>query len=150
MSAGTDDDRRYTRLALEQAREAYAKGSIPVGSVMVRDGALIAVGRNRSQETNDPTSHAEIDCIRNGGLRDGYGSARQPYRVGDLLMDVGTAPVDLEQRLVVGEDRGQPQLDLRVVADDQAAAFWRPVQRPERPPRAAAAGCWGGSPSAEA
>jgi creatinine deaminase len=103
MSAGRDDDRRYTSLAFEQAREAYAKGSIPVGSVMVRDGAVMAVGRNRSQETNDPTSHAEIDCIRNGGLRDGYGGVTLYTTLSPCMMCSGAMLFLGVPRVVIGE-----------------------------------------------
>ena len=43
----TDEKIKYMKAALEAAREAYDDDEVPVGAVIVRDGELIAVGRNR-------------------------------------------------------------------------------------------------------
>jgi len=51
-------------LALEQARIAGAEGEVPIGAVIVKDGVVIAVGRNAPRARHDPTSHAEIEAIR--------------------------------------------------------------------------------------
>jgi len=51
-------------LALAQARAAAADGEVPVGCVVVRDGAVIAYGRNRTLADHDPTAHAEMLAIR--------------------------------------------------------------------------------------
>jgi len=51
-------------LALSQAREAAISGEVPIGAVVVKDGAVIALGRNGPREKRDPTSHAEIEAIR--------------------------------------------------------------------------------------
>jgi tRNA(adenine34) deaminase len=51
-------------LALEQARQAAADGEVPIGAVVVKDGAVIATGRNAPRARHDPTSHAEIEAIR--------------------------------------------------------------------------------------
>jgi tRNA(adenine34) deaminase len=50
--------------ALELAREAQAAGEVPVGAVIVKDGAIIAEGFNRPISGNDPTAHAEIVAMR--------------------------------------------------------------------------------------
>jgi len=52
------------RLALEEARLAASSGDVPVGAVIVRDGAVIGRGRNRREQDNDPTAHAEVMAIR--------------------------------------------------------------------------------------
>ena len=52
------------RLALAQAREAAAAGEVPVGAVLVRDGQVIATGRNAPVHGHDPTAHAEIVALR--------------------------------------------------------------------------------------
>ena len=52
------------QLALAQAREAAAAGEVPVGAVVVRDGQVIATGRNAPVEAHDPTAHAEIVALR--------------------------------------------------------------------------------------
>lgn len=50
--------------ALEEARAAAARGEVPVGAVVTRDGAVIAAAGNRTRELNDPTAHAEVLAIR--------------------------------------------------------------------------------------
>lgn len=51
-------------LALAQARLAAAAGEVPVGAVVVKDGQLIASGRNAPIATHDPTAHAEVVALR--------------------------------------------------------------------------------------
>jgi tRNA(adenine34) deaminase len=51
-------------MALAQARAAAAAGEVPVGCVVVRDGAVIASARNRTLIDHDPTAHAEMLAIR--------------------------------------------------------------------------------------
>jgi tRNA(adenine34) deaminase len=52
------------RLALDQAREAAAAGEVPVGAVVVKDGQVIATGRNAPIASHDPTAHAEVVALR--------------------------------------------------------------------------------------
>lgn len=57
--------------ALEEARASMAEGGYPIGSVLVRDGEIIGRGRNRFLQTGDPTSHAEMEAIRNAAKNAG-------------------------------------------------------------------------------
>ncbi|WP_421996958.1 nucleoside deaminase [Reyranella sp.] len=51
--------------ALREARAAAERGEVPIGAVIVgADGALLAAAGNRTEETNDPTAHAEMLAIR--------------------------------------------------------------------------------------
>jgi tRNA(adenine34) deaminase len=50
--------------ALAQARAAAARGEVPVGALVVKDGIVIARAGNRTLEDRDPTAHAEILAIR--------------------------------------------------------------------------------------
>lgn len=52
------------RAALDAAREAAAKGEVPVGAAMVCRGEIVAVAANAPRLLNDPTAHAEIRAIR--------------------------------------------------------------------------------------
>ncbi len=52
------------RAALDEAAKAAAAGEVPVGAVLVRDGAIVARGWNRPISTSDPTAHAEIVVLR--------------------------------------------------------------------------------------
>jgi tRNA(adenine34) deaminase len=54
----------FMDLALAEARAAAAAGEVPVGCVIVRDGAIIARGRNRTVASHDPTAHAEMVALR--------------------------------------------------------------------------------------
>jgi tRNA(adenine34) deaminase len=51
-------------LALAEARAAREAGEVPIGCVVVRDGAVIGRGGNRTITDRDPTAHAEIVAIR--------------------------------------------------------------------------------------
>lgn len=57
-------DTQAMRLALDQARNAWLAGEVPVGAVILRDGQVIATGYNRPITTHDPTAHAEIVALR--------------------------------------------------------------------------------------
>jgi len=57
--------------ALEQARVASLRGEVPVGAVLVIDGALVAEGRNRTITDSDPSAHAEVVALRAAGRRTG-------------------------------------------------------------------------------
>ena len=58
------NDADAMRLALAEARAAAAAGEVPVGAVVVRDGRMIATGRNAPIGTHDPSAHAEIVALR--------------------------------------------------------------------------------------
>jgi tRNA(adenine34) deaminase len=61
--AATDasaDDERFMRMALDEAR----RGDFPFGAVIVRDGRVLARGRNLGKTNGDPTAHGEMMAIR--------------------------------------------------------------------------------------
>ena len=53
----------YMREALALAREAAAAGEVPVGCVIVRRGAIVGRGRNRREERQAVSSHAEMEAM---------------------------------------------------------------------------------------
>jgi tRNA(adenine34) deaminase len=55
---------RFMREALALADAAAREGEVPVGAVVVRDGAIVARGWNLREATHDPTAHAELLAIR--------------------------------------------------------------------------------------
>lgn len=57
------DDEYYMRLALEEARLAYAEGEVPIGAVLVWQERVVARGHNLVETLRDPTAHAEILAI---------------------------------------------------------------------------------------
>lgn len=59
-------------LALHEATHALASGDVPVGALVVGpDGRLLGLGRNRREETGDPTAHAEVLALRQAALTRG-------------------------------------------------------------------------------
>ncbi len=50
--------------AIEQARAALARGEVPVGAVVARNGEIIASAGNQTRARNDPTAHAELLALR--------------------------------------------------------------------------------------
>ena len=53
----------FMREALAEAKKARAKGEVPVGAVIVKEGKIIARGHNQREEKQNALSHAEIECI---------------------------------------------------------------------------------------
>lgn len=69
MGSSATLDENFMRAALDLAREAGLAGEVPVGAVVVRDGEIIGRGYNRPIGTHDPTSHAEINALRDAAAR---------------------------------------------------------------------------------
>lgn len=62
----------FMKLAIEEAKIGLREGGIPIGSILVKDGRVIARGHNKRVQENDPILHAEIDCLRNAGRIGSY------------------------------------------------------------------------------
>jgi cytosine deaminase len=58
--------------AIEWARRGGGEGGIPIGSVLVRGGEVVAGGHNRRVQHQNPMAHAEIDCLTNARLQRTY------------------------------------------------------------------------------
>ncbi|MBK8166558.1 MAG: nucleoside deaminase [bacterium] len=83
--------------ALRLAREAAARGEVPVGAVVVRDGVVLARGHNQVEALRDATAHAEILAIGAAGSARVAGAETEDGSDGD-----GNAP---------GADAGSWRLD---------------------------------------
>ena len=81
-----DDDESYMRRALELARQAQTAGEVPVGAVVVHDGAIIAEGWNQPICAHDPSAHAEMIVLRTAG------QALSSYRLLDTTLYVTLEP----------------------------------------------------------
>lgn len=66
-TAGNAD--RFLDQARVEAETGLSEGGIPIGSVLVRNGEIIASGHNRRVQDGNPMAHAEIDCLVNAGRR---------------------------------------------------------------------------------
>ncbi len=58
----TDED--YMRMALDEARKAFAQNEVPIGAVLVREDRILAKAHNRPISAGDASAHAEMIAIR--------------------------------------------------------------------------------------
>src|SRR5690348_2452077 len=84
--AAAPETEHWMREALALARLAQARGEVPVGAVVVRDGAIVGRGGNAPIAGNDPTAHAEIAALRDAAR------ARANYRLADCDLYVTLEP----------------------------------------------------------
>ena len=99
----TEDDLHFMALALEEARKGYEEGGVPVGSVMVAAGELVARGHNRRVQEGDPIAHGEMDCLRRAGRRPHYRDVTLYTTLSPCMMCAGTILQFDIPRVVVGE-----------------------------------------------
>lgn len=102
------DADKFMEAAIEQARKSRSGGGIPIGSALVRDGQLVAVGHNKRVQESDPVTHAEIDCLRNAGR---LGSFRDTVLYSTLMPCYLCAGAVVQfgiKKVIVGESRTFP------------------------------------------
>lgn len=80
------EDDKWMQLALEMAAHAAQHQEVPVGAVLVLNNTLISKGANCPIQTNDPTAHAEIICMRAGA------KVLNNYRLVDTTLYVTLEP----------------------------------------------------------
>ena len=74
------------RIALDEARSAFAHGDVPVGAVVLRGGEVIARRHNEREATGDPTAHAEVLALRDAAAETGS------WRLDDCTLVVTLEP----------------------------------------------------------
>ena len=96
---------KYMQVAIAEAQKSRQAGGIPIGSVLVRDGEILAQGHNKRVQENNPILHGEMDCLNNAGR---IGSYRQTILYSTLMpcfMCAGTVVQFKIPMIVVGESR---------------------------------------------
>lgn len=63
MNTTVQDDERYMRMALAEAKLALAQGEVPIGCVIVANGQIVGRGHNLTETLDDVTAHAEMQAI---------------------------------------------------------------------------------------
>ena len=99
----TDTDRRFLRLAYEEAKGGYDEGGCPIGSVLARGDTLIAQGRNQRVQQGDPIAHGEMDCLRKAGRQKSYRDMTLYTTLSPCMMCSGTILQFKIPRVVIGE-----------------------------------------------
>jgi tRNA(adenine34) deaminase len=80
------DHEPFMRLALAQAALAREAGEVPVGAIVVLDGAVVGSGYNQPIGTSDPTAHAEVLALREAARAAGH------YRLAGATLYVTVEP----------------------------------------------------------
>ena len=97
----------FLQAAIDEARAGLAEGGIPIGSVLVIDGAIVGRGHNRRVQRGSAILHAEMDALENAG-RLGAADYRRATLYSTLSpcdMCSGTALLSQIPRIVIGETR---------------------------------------------
>jgi cytosine deaminase len=103
--APSDEDRRFMRLAFEEAKAGFEEGGLPIGAVMVEDGEVVGAGHNRRVQEGDPIAHGEMDCLRRAGRRRHYKTVTLYTTLSPCMMCTCTILQFGIPRVVVGEDK---------------------------------------------
>ncbi len=98
----------FMQLALDEARQGLREGGIPIGSVLVRDGAVVASGHNKRVQENNPILHGEMDCLLNAGRIGSYRNTTIYSTLMPCYMCAGTIVQFKIPKVIVGESRTFP------------------------------------------
>lgn len=90
-----ETDRLFMHHALQLAEKAYQRGEVPVGCVLVKEGAVIAEGWNQPISQHDPSAHAEVMAIRAAGQQ------LENYRLPDTTLYVTLEPCTMCAGLMI-------------------------------------------------
>lgn len=137
----------WLEAAIEQAEQSWQEGGIPIGAVLVDPaadagrGRIVARGHNQRVQTDDPTAHAEVDCIRQAGRRRDWSRLTLVSTLSPCPMCSGTAILFRIPRVIVGENRTymgaepwlrQQGIAVTVLNDPRCVALMERLQR-EKP-----------------
>ncbi|HLR83610.1 MAG TPA: nucleoside deaminase [Nocardioidaceae bacterium] len=102
-----ESDREFLDLAIEQARIGWDEGGVPIGAALVRNGEVLAVGRNRRFQKDSAILHGETDCIERAGRLPAsvYRECTLYTTLSPCYMCAGTAVLYDIPRIVIGENR---------------------------------------------
>ncbi len=125
---------RFMQAAIAEAEQGYAEGGIPIGSVIVHNGAIIGRGHNRRVQKGSAILHGEMDALENAG--------RQPaavYRESVLYTTLSPCPMCSGAillygipKVIIGENRtfmGEEELlrsrgvEVQVLQDSRCIAL---------------------------
>lgn len=122
----TDTDRKFLRMAYEEAKAGYEEGGCPIGSVIAQGDQLISRGRNQRVQKGDPIAHGEMDALRKAGRQKTYRKMTLYTSLSPCMMCAGTIVQFGIPRVVIAENTtfGGNEAFLRsrgvevIIADD--------------------------------
>ena len=123
-----EDDIRFLKIAIEQAKIGLSEGGIPIGAVLASEGDVLGAGRNRRIQLGSPIRHGETDALEVAGRQSAVEYRRSAMYTTLSPCDMCTGAILLYgiPRVVIGENRtfmgGEDLLRSRgvevIVADD--------------------------------
>lgn len=100
----SEHDTLFMDEAYALAKKSFEEGGLPIGSVLVRDGEIIARGHNQRVQKGDPIAHGEMDCIHNAGRQKTYKDTTLYTTLSPCMMCSGTIVQFGIPRVVIGEN----------------------------------------------
>lgn len=98
----------FMQMAIEEAQLGLSQGGIPIGSVLVKDGKLVARGRNKRVQEQNPILHGEMDCLNNAGRVGSYKNTVIYSTLMPCYMCAGTIVQFKIPKVIVGESQTFP------------------------------------------
>ena len=95
----------FMQAAIDEARLGRSQGGIPIGSVLVRDGQLVARGHNKRVQEDSAIKHGEMDCLTNAGRQRSYRDTVIYSTLMPCFMCAGTIVQFKISKVIVGESR---------------------------------------------
>ena len=100
----SDTDRKFLRIAYDEAKAGFDEGGCPIGSVLARGDVLVSQGRNQRVQQGDPIAHGEMDALRKAGRQRSYRDTTLYTSLSPCMMCTGTIIQFGSPRVVIGEN----------------------------------------------
>jgi tRNA(adenine34) deaminase len=118
------DDNYWMGIALREAAKAAGRGEVPIGALVVRDGAVLGRGHNLREANRDPVAHAEIIAIRKAAKKEvswRLSGATVYVTLEPCIMCMGAMLLARVERLVFGchDPKGGAAGSLYDLSDDR-------------------------------
>ncbi|NRA10732.1 MAG: nucleoside deaminase [Crocinitomicaceae bacterium] len=95
----------FMRIAIDEAKKGLSEGGIPIGSALVKNGKLVASGRNKRVQEQNPILHGEMDCMNNAGRIGSYKDTVIYSTLMPCYMCAGTIVQFKIPKVIVGESK---------------------------------------------
>ncbi|MCE2523503.1 MAG: nucleoside deaminase [Rhodobacteraceae bacterium] len=100
----TEIDKKFLRIAHQEAKAGFDEGGCPIGSVLARGDQLVSQGRNRRVQDGDPIAHGEMDALRKAGRQRTYRDTTLYTSLSPCMMCSGTIVQFGIPRVVIAEN----------------------------------------------
>ncbi len=100
----SETDKKFLRMAYDEAKGGFDEGGCPIGSVLARGADLVAAGRNQRVQKGDPIAHGEMDALRKAGRQKTYKDTTLYTSLSPCMMCTGTIIQFGIPRVVIGEN----------------------------------------------